>query len=187
VLSVVAYFKVNYKGKLKMNVLMIIFAALFMGVWTYSSLQTGGLIDKRYANQDAAGRVKKSRFTGREKILASEIDYFLDNPVFGIGVAKGMELRKEATGETVLSHNEITRTLAEHGSLGIMALLILFATPLILYLDNRDHIYLLCFVIFWLLTINHAAMRIAAPAFIYSLSVLKIVKIRDEVTALHRK
>jgi hypothetical protein len=34
--------------------------------------------------------------------------------------------------------------------------------------------FLLCFVLFWLLTINHAAMRIAAPAFVYSLSLLNI-------------
>jgi hypothetical protein len=27
---------------------------------------------------------------------------------------------------------------------------------------------------FWLLTINHAAMRIAAPAFVYALALLKI-------------
>lgn len=184
---IVSYMKANYRGKMKMNILMIIFATILMSIWTYSSLETGGLIDKRYANQDAAGRVKKSRFTGREKILASEIDFFLEHPVFGIGVAKGMEERKEATGETVVSHNEVTRMLAEHGSLGIMALLILFGTPLILYLDNRDHIYLLSFLAFWLLTINHAAMRLAAPAFIYSLSILKIVKTLDEVNPVHRK
>jgi hypothetical protein len=32
----------------------------------------------------------------------------------------------------------------------------------------------LSFLIFWLLTINHAAMRIAAPAFVYALSLLKV-------------
>jgi hypothetical protein len=29
-------------------------------------------------------------------------------------------------------------------------------------------------VVFWLLTINHAAMRTAAPAFVYSLSLLNV-------------
>ena len=64
--------------------------------------------------------------------------------------------------------------IAEHGSLGIVGLLILFLTPLVLYIDNKYNIYLLCFLTFWLLTINHAAMRLAAPAFIYSLSLLKV-------------
>jgi hypothetical protein len=64
--------------------------------------------------------------------------------------------------------------IAEHGSLGILGLIILFLTPLILYIDNKYNIYLLCFLAFWLVTINHAAMRLAAPAFMYSLSLLKV-------------
>jgi hypothetical protein len=55
-----------------------------------------------------------------------------------------------------------------------MALLIVFLTPIFLYLDNKQNIYMFCFLVFWLLTINHAAMRIAAPAFVYSLSLLKV-------------
>jgi hypothetical protein len=64
--------------------------------------------------------------------------------------------------------------LAEHGTLGIVCLLILFFTPLVLYLENKFNMYLLCFVAFWFLTINHAAMRTAAPAFVYSLALLNV-------------
>ncbi len=184
-LIIVTYLKINYRGKVKLNFLLVLLFVAIFGVWTYSSMQTGGLIEKRYQNEDAAGRVKESRFTGREKILATEINYFLEHPIFGIGVAKGMELRKEQTGETILSHNEISRMLAEHGSFGILALLILIVTPLVLYLDNKEHIYLLCVVVFWLLTINHAAMRLAAPAFVYCLSILKIKS--DEKPVIHRQ
>jgi hypothetical protein len=53
------------------------------------SYQTGGLIDKRYTNQDAAGRAKKSQFTGREDIAQNEIDTFFEYPIFGAGVGKG--------------------------------------------------------------------------------------------------
>jgi O-antigen ligase len=145
-----------------------------MGVWGYTSIQTSGLINKRYANEDASGRKKESQFTGREDIAQSEIDIFLKNPIFGVGVGKGVEIRGKKTGDVVLSHDEITRMLAEHGTLGIVDLLILFFTPLFLYLDNKFNMYLLCFVVFWFLTINHAAMRIAAPAFVYSLSLLNV-------------
>ncbi|WP_431243016.1 hypothetical protein ACQ9BO_25775 [Flavobacterium sp. P21] len=85
----------------------------------------------------------------------------------------GKEIRKE-TGTEIASHNEITRMLAEHGLFGVFGLLILFATPLILFINNRQHLYCLPFYLFWLLTINHAAMRIAAPAFIYALSLLSV-------------
>jgi hypothetical protein len=64
--------------------------------------------------------------------------------------------------------------LAEHGSLGIIAMLILFFTPLIMYLENQFNMYLICFVLFWFLTINHAAMRTAVSAFVYSLSLLNV-------------
>ena len=168
------YFKSNYRGKVKLNYIIVLVAIAMTATWGYTSFQTGGLIDKRYANKDAAGRVKESKFTGREEIAQNEINTFLKNPIFGVGVGKGVEVRESETGTFVLSHDEITRMLAEHGSLGILALLILLFTPLVLYLENKFNMFLMCFVLFWLLTINHAAMRTAAPAFVYSLSLLNV-------------
>ena len=168
------YFKSNQGGKLKMNFIIVFVSLAMIGTWTYTSLQTGGLIDKRYSNQDAAGRVKKSQFTGREQIAENEINTFLKNPIFGVGVGKGSEEREAETGIKAASHNEITRLLAEHGMMGVVALLILFLTPVLIFLENKFNLFLLCFVFFWFLTINHAAMRIAAPAFVYALSLLNI-------------
>lgn len=168
------YAKSNFAGRVKLNYLIVLLSIAMTATWAYTSFQTGGLIDKRYANKDAAGRVKESKFTGREEVAKGEIDIFLDNPVFGVGVGKGVEVRKAETGDGTLSHDEITRMLAEHGTLGIIGLLILFFTPLFLYLENKFNMYLLCFVAFWFFTINHAAMRTAAPAFVYSLSLLNV-------------
>ena len=154
--------------------------------WFYTSSQTGGLIEKRYANKDAAGRSKESNLSGREEIWDSEIENFLENPVFGIGVAKSLEIREEKSGGLIIaSHSEISRTIAEHGMMGIMALIIVFFTPIFLYFDNKQNIYMFSLLLFWLLTINHAAMRIAAPAFIYSLSLLKVYI--DEEPSIHRE
>jgi len=168
------YYKSNFKGRVKLNYVMVFIAVAMVATWAYTSFQTGGLIDKRYANQDARGREKESKFTGREDVAQNEINTFLNNPVFGVGVGKGTEVRLEETGIGVLSHDEITRMLAEHGSLGIVGLLILFFTPLFLYVENKFNMFLLCFLAFWFLTINHAAMRTAAPAFVYSLSLLNV-------------
>ena len=168
------YFKSNYSGRVKLNYIIVIIGIAMLGIWGYASFQTGGLINKRYANQDAAGRAKESQFTGREGVAQNEISIFLENPIFGVGVGKGVEIREAETGTFVLSHDEITRMLAEHGSLGIIGLLILFFTPLVLYLENKFNMFLLCFVAFWFLTINHAAMRTAVPAFVYSLSLLNV-------------
>ncbi|MFN7674477.1 O-antigen ligase family protein [Flavobacterium sp.] len=182
---VILYKDISSYARSRLYILFVFMIAAFALTWIYTSNQTSGLIDKRYANQDAKGRMKESQFTGREDIWNSEIAAFEDHPVFGVGVAKGLEIRKEKTGETVTSHNEITRTLAEHGTMGIIALLIVFFTPFFLYLDNKQNIFIFCFLIFWLMTINHAAMRIAAPAFVYSLSLLKVYM--DEETPLHRE
>jgi hypothetical protein len=168
------YYKSNYRGRVKLGFVFVLIAFAMLLTWGYTSFQTGGLIDKRYANQDAAGRVKESKLTGREEVAQSEIDIFLKNPIFGVGVGKGVEVRHQETQILVQSHDEITRMLAEHGSLGILGLLILFFTPLFLYFENKFNMFLLCFLAFWFLTINHAAMRTAAPAFVYSLSLLNV-------------
>ena len=170
----VSYLVLNSARRLQLLFVLAIVGIVFAGVWTYSSYQTNGLIDKRYSNQDAAGRVKEDQLSGRTELASDEYQTFLKNPIFGVGVGRNMEQRMQRTGELIVSHNEITRMIAEHGSLGILSLLILFLTPLILYIDNKYNIYILCFLTFWVLTINHAAMRLAAPAFIYSLSLLKV-------------
>lgn len=185
VFLVVVYLNSGGKAKARVAGIAGITALLALLIWVYSSYQTNGMIEKRYANQDAIGRVKEDRLGGRERIAITEIQMFLENPLLGIGVGKNKEYREETTGIVAASHNEITRLLAEHGSLGIAALLILLATPLILYLDNKANLYVLPFFIFWLLTINHAAMRTAAPAFVYALSLLKVYA--DEKPTLHRE
>lgn len=169
------YFFSSTKGKQKFTLIFALTVIMAISVWTYSSLQTSGLIDKRYANEDARGRVKKDRLGGREEIMDLELKLFLDNPVLGVGVGLGKYKRIKDMGAEVASHNEITRMLSEHGMFGVFGLLILFITPFVLYINNRQHLYFLSFYIFWLLTINHAAMRTAAPAFVYALTLLTVI------------
>lgn len=173
-LLIILFIYSNHKMKSRLFLILMSSFLIGSGVWFYSVSQTRGLIENRYANKDAKGREKEDRLGGREEIAGTELSMFLDNPVFGIGVGRNKEYREELTGIVAASHNELTRLLAEHGSLGILAILILLITPLFLYLDNKAHLLLLSFYFFWLLTINHAAMRLAAPAFVYALSLLKV-------------
>jgi O-antigen ligase len=181
----VIYSQANYKTKFKIGLIIVLSFVAGLGVWGYSSLQTSGLINKRYANQDAKGREKKSQLTGRETLIASEMQMFWDNPILGVGVGRNKELREKETGIVSASHNEITRMLAEHGSFGLIDLIILLCTPIVLFLVNRQNILALSFLVFWLLTINHAAMRLAAPAFVYALSLLKVYTVEE--AAIRRK
>ena len=73
-------------------ILMISFVLLaFFAAWSYSSDQTNGMIDKRYANKDAAGRVKEDNLSGRTELAEDEIETFLKYPILGIGVGRNME------------------------------------------------------------------------------------------------
>lgn len=184
-LLTVLYFQANFATKPKIAGIIVISILAAVGVWGYSSVQTKGLIDKRYANQDAAGREKSSQLSGREVLIESELKMFFENPILGVGVGKNKELRKQDIGIDLATHNELTRMLAEHGSLGVLALLILIGAPLFLFATDQTNLLALSFFAFWLLTINHAAMRLSAPAFIYALSLLKVYRI--EQTTVHRK
>tara|TARA_R110001583_G_scaffold120213_2_gene271468 strand:- start:584 stop:1438 length:855 start_codon:yes stop_codon:yes gene_type:complete len=168
------YVKVNIKTKFRIKFSFLVFVIMAIFIWVISSIQTSGFIDKRYANQDAAGRVKEDVTTGRTDLVAFEFNEYINNPFLGIGVGKVKEERLNETGIEAASHNEMSRIVAEHGLLGVFAFLILLITPLVFRLKNKSNLFFYSFYIFWLLTINHSAMRIAAPAFIYGLCLLNI-------------
>jgi O-antigen ligase len=178
------YIKVNFKTKMRLKVTTVLFVGLMAITWLLSSIETSGFLDKRYANQDAAGREKADISTGRTELFAFEFGAFLEHPFWGIGVGKVKEVRLNETGIEAASHNEMSRILAEHGLFGLLAFLILLLTPLVYRLKNRTNLFFFSFYFFWLLTINHSAMRIAAPAFIYALCLLNITYDKPSV---HRK
>lgn len=171
---IAAYLFSNSSGKRKLKWIVVVSGILAFAIWSFSVVQTSGLINKRYANQDAAGREKEDRLGGREAVMGTELDLFKENPIMGVGIGLGKIFREQEIGQEVASHNEITRLLAEHGMFGIFILVILLLTPLVLFINNYQNIYFFSFYIFWLLTINHAAMRLAAPAFVYALTLLNI-------------
>jgi hypothetical protein len=107
-LLVYVYFNVKTYKKIKLLGFFSFMIVALIFTWLYTSNQTGGLINKRYSNQDAAGRVKETNLTGREEIWDSEIADFIDHPVFGIGVGKALEVRQEKYGGVIIaSHSEV--------------------------------------------------------------------------------
>jgi O-Antigen ligase len=164
------------KRKFRFKIIKALFWSGILGssIWFYAVNRTSGLIENRYENKNAAGIEKEDVTTGRGDLFLIEFEAFLENPVLGIGVGKNKAYRFEKTGRIAASHNEISRLLAEHGSLGILAFLILLLTPFLFRLENNKNVYFYSFFIFWLLTINHSAMRIAFPSFIYGLCLLDV-------------
>jgi len=174
ILITLAY--IRGQKKFRRKILIVIFWSFSLGisVWFYASNRTSGLIENRYANQNAIGVEKKDISTGRKDLFLTEVEAFKESPIVGIGVGKNKGYRFDKTGKIAASHNEISRLLAEHGSLGILALSILLFVPLLFRIENSKNIYFYSFYILWLLTINHSAMRIAFPSFIYGLCLLDV-------------
>lgn len=170
------------KAKLMPKIVGIL-GILFV-TWLFTSIQTFGLLDKRYNNQDAAGRVKKDVTTGRSELISTELDAFFGAPLTGVGIGKIKEYREEKTGISSATHNEVSRLISEHGVPGLIALFILVTSPLFYWLAYKPNIYFFAFYFFWLLTINHSSMRLAAPGFIYGLCLLYVI---HEKNSIHRK
>src|SRR5690606_5524510 len=115
---------VQAKPKVRNQVISVFF--LFVGAlalaWVISSNQSGGLADKRYANQNAAGIEKEDVTTGRTELFMQEIEGFIASPFLGIGSSRAKDQRIEEAQQGLTSHNEISRTLAEHGIFGVIIL-----------------------------------------------------------------
>ncbi|MCH4821563.1 O-antigen ligase family protein [Gramella lutea] len=179
------YTKQNLKAVRKTNLKIIGVVVIFTIVWIFTSLETGGLIGNRYTNRNALGQVEDDITTGRVELIETELSAFYHHPITGIGVGKGKEYREENLGIGIATHNELSRLLAEHGVLGIIALCIIVIVPITFWFKFKNNYYFLAFVTFWFMTINHSAMRIALPAFVYGLALLYIVD--EKKNPVHRK
>lgn len=186
IITIVAFFVIMYakarpqlKNKLIGSFSLLIIS--FIIAWAISSTSTMGLIDKRYANQDALGRDKQDLSTGRVDLIMNELDGFIENPFVGIGASLTKYNRE---GSSIVTHNEISRLLSEHGIIGIIILLVLIFTPLSYRTNNKKNVFFYAFLAFWFATINHSAMRLAAPAFLYALA---LINITNEKPPVHRK
>lgn len=156
-------------------------AIFIVSVWLYTSNITGGMLDNRYSGKNAKGVQKKDVSSGRVAILNEQIASFVENPL-GIGVGNGKYKRQGTIGHvTAASHNELGRLIEEHGIIGFIILLLLLGLPLLNFWngDNYNRAFTTAFYLFWFLTINHSAMRIAFPGFIYGLSLLNITNEKE--------
>lgn len=183
----------SIKQKAKATVKLIGLGVGGFLLWGFVMTVTGGLILNRYVGENARGE-EKDITTGRAEIISEELTAFLDEPFFGVGVGMGKFFRYEMDGQIVASHNEVARMLAEHGLLGILALLILLLIPLGFLLSKSKNLLMIPFVAFWFLTINHSAMRVALPGFIYGFALLAVnyaskkkKKLKTKPTSLSRQ
>ena len=183
----ILFIKSNYRVKNQIIGSSIVFILAIIFTWGIASLQTNGMLDKRYANEDALGREKGDITTGRGTLFMEEMDGFLQDPLLGVGASRTKDIRIKETGEHLPTHNEVGRLLGEHGLFGVVILMILIIKPLVYRSTNTRNYYFYAFFFFWFATINHSAMRIAAPALFYALSLLNIDQTKPKLKRFLQK
>lgn len=144
-------------------------------VWNFVNNKTEGRLKYRYEGRNYLTGKEKDITTGRTEIMAAELNYFYQNPILGIGPGMGTLLVTNSAGNPAHSHSEYTRLLAEHGMLGVIALVLLIVSPLIYILKlPREHRPLpTAIFVFVLFILAHSAMRLAVPGFFYGICLIK--------------
>ncbi|MCX2837505.1 O-antigen ligase family protein [Salinimicrobium sp. MT39] len=183
------YYKKGRREQKQLQIKIIFLVGVLFASWALSAAGSSGLIVNRWTGKDARGREKEDLTTGRVDLLSTELEAFYHNPVVGVGVGKAKSYREEELGEEIATHSEVSRLLSEHGLLGLLGVAILVIVPMLFWLKFKNNYFFLCFMLFWFLTVNHSAMRIALPAFVYGLALLYIVddKRRDRRTGIEER
>ena len=121
---------------------------------------TGGAILTRFEDTSP---------TGRDELVRTELDMFESNPVFGVGPAV-----LDPDGDRLIAaHTEFSRLPAQHGVFGIAAILLMIAIAWRDVASQRNAVgrAMAVALISWsVLTMFHAAMRLAAAPFIFGLA-----------------
>lgn len=140
----------------------------------------GTLQEKGEVNQDFG-----SGFSGRDDIAEFDYEIFLKYPVLGVGPGMSQVKRTEMFDNIKEAHTEFSRLLSEHGSMGIIALIILFVFPISVFIRNR-YFYAKVFIVmlasYSIITSFHAAMRLGMQGFAFGLCFINLVQKRDDTS-----
>lgn len=121
-------------------------------------------------------RFTDTNLTHRDTILLEELGLFQENTLAGVGPGMGNISRGAA------AHTELTRLLAEHGLFGVASLVLLIAMGIQRYLNSRTAILrglTGSFILWSLIVMTNAAMRLAAISFTFGLAFAHIEQFDD--------
>jgi hypothetical protein len=158
-------------GKSRKRMLITATVSIILGVtviYPFVDEYTGGAVTRRF---------NEKGMTGREALMNADIQVWLENPLFGVGVGRSQLYHPTRDGSRLMTHNEFTRSLSEHGLLGLTALLVLGLTAVNRLITARtmEERALAASLITWsalFLYVN--GMRLAAPTFTFGLAMTSI-------------
>jgi hypothetical protein len=161
-----------------------IVASLFVGLVAYYFIFpfldtfTGNTLSARFANLES---------TGRLEIAQADLIIFSQFPVLGVGPGQSDALHA-LTFRFSNAHTEYSRMLAEHGSFGLLALLLLLLAVFGRAMAKTDSFskgFLLGFTVWALLFMVSAATRQVAPSYLFGLAAATFDLQKKNVSEIH--
>ena len=129
---------------------------------------TGDLLVDRFTDLDQSGR---------GDIVDRDLTIWADNQLTGVGVGMSGDQDMDPATRGMAAHSEYSRLLAEHGLAGMVALGALVGMALLAWrrrLTVLGGAFTLIAAVWSMTEMQHAAMRIAAIAFVFGLGMLQI-------------
>jgi hypothetical protein len=127
---------------------------------------TSGMLGRRFADIDP---------TLRGQIAQADLELWFANPLVGVGPGVSKTSRTDLLGVGVAAHTEYTRLLAEHGTAGLLALLLMLVMCIYAYSrapDRYAQIWVAGLLAWPLMEMTHSAMRIVAISFLFGLAMV---------------
>jgi O-antigen ligase len=155
------------KQRLGLLAAVLVIGAAAPVLYTQLNQFTGGKLEKRFTN---------TKMSGREDLLATDLALWQDNPVFGVGV--GISRFYHAGFKA--AHTEFSRAVAESGTLGALAYIVLGllclsrALTILKHSDPRFRPILLAAMIWAFLYMVVNANRTSGPALAMGLAFLTV-------------
>ena len=185
-IAVLCLFNMAFRAQLvKMSPYILLGMAFLVGVFFIANNITGGMLLARYkglSTKEMQAGVEKhsgSMLTGRGEIMKGDYHAFLEQPFWGIGLGMGERYRARFYGHAAAAHTEYARLLSEHGTFGILFMLIgMIFMPFRHFFKEKGLTARYFFVAFYLLsmfTMFHAAMRLALPGVLFGAAFMHIV------------
>jgi O-antigen ligase len=155
-------------------ILLVIGLLVFYVSFPVLNNLTGGAVLLRFVDIDT---------TGRDVLIQIDYEIFKDNPVWGVGVGESPPYHVPYFGYPKPSHTEYTRLLAEHGYLGVAAIVLLAGVTLSRYFSRRSAISKAIstgFTTWTLLYLAHSATRMVAPSLTFGLAAARFLTEEEE-------
>lgn len=163
-MSIPFLFRSRWQGSNTFSVILVFSVLGYFVVFPFLNSVTGGAIVSRFSDLDT---------TGRDILVKIDYKVFQENPILGVGVGQSVYYHVPYFGYRKPTHTEYSRLLAEHGSLGVAALLLLASVTLSRITSKRSPFsksVSVSFTTWALLYMTHAATRMVAPSFAFGLA-----------------